>query len=238
MQKLSFLIVAVILLAFMPSCSKTDSSSCTTATGLTTLSVTSATANLKWDNVTNEVSYQIQYRKVGDQVWISTATFSNTLQLTALNPNTNYEWQVKTVCSLNVSEYSSSATFKTAACPTGYEGTNCDIAMNQKFAGTYNVTDTATDNVSGTQSFTYTFSITASTSNPAAISVTGLTDPGTSLNGTVDGSNFTVQDYTTADGSFTNFKGTVSGKQLRFTYDYNLPSANAVGSAHATGIKQ
>jgi len=80
-------------------------------TNLIASSITTTTATIGWDN-TNVTSYDIQYRESGTSTWITTSSVTNSLDLTGLNANTTYEFQVRGIC-LTPSNYSSLATFTT-----------------------------------------------------------------------------------------------------------------------------
>lgn len=54
-------------------------------------------------------------------------------------------------------------------CNQGYEGDACDVAINEKFAGTYNASELCTSG-----SWSYTVTITASSTSPSQIYLTNL----------------------------------------------------------------
>ncbi len=66
--------------------------------------------------------YALRYRIAGTTDWTLFRNISNTLNLYNLLPETNYEWQVATVCELNIdrlSGFSDTRTFVTASDPAG-----------------------------------------------------------------------------------------------------------------------
>lgn len=86
------------------------SSSGVAPTGLTTQNITNNSATLVWNASSGAISYAAQYRVTGTSTWISAGTTSSTsLVLNGLTDGTQYEWQVKTDCSV----YSTTATFLT-----------------------------------------------------------------------------------------------------------------------------
>lgn len=90
-------------------------------TGLLAQNITTNTADLSWNVVSGATTYTVQYRTQGSSTWLTGGSTGNTsLTLTSLTAGTNYEWQVKTDCSV----FSSTSTFLTtggATCsaPTG-----------------------------------------------------------------------------------------------------------------------
>lgn len=89
--------------------------------GLITQNITNTSATLSWNAVSGVAAYAVQYRTVGSSTWVSGgSTSATTINLTNLSAGTNYEWQVKSDCSV----YSPSATFittggATCSAPTG-----------------------------------------------------------------------------------------------------------------------
>lgn len=91
---------------------------CNVPTGLSSASITSNSAILSWTAFAGASSYTIQYRVVGAASWVSSSSAVTSNSLSGLTPNSNYEFQVKSVCSVsNSSAFSSSSTFSTPAPP-------------------------------------------------------------------------------------------------------------------------
>ena len=84
----------------------------TTPTGLASSNVSASTATLTWDAVPS-ASYEVRYRQTGTSTWTTAAASSNSLDLTGLSSQTQYEAQVRTVCTSSNSSYSSSTVFTT-----------------------------------------------------------------------------------------------------------------------------
>ncbi|WP_020602388.1 fibronectin type III domain-containing protein [Spirosoma spitsbergense] len=83
-------------------------------TGLTTTSVTSSSAKLSWNSLGDYITYDLQWRILGSPYWNSAFNIAQpTTDLTYLNGNTTYEWQVKVTGS---DTYSGPVTF-TTICP-------------------------------------------------------------------------------------------------------------------------
>lgn len=86
----------------------------TTPTNLSSSNVAATTATLNWDAVPS-ASYEVRYRESGTSSWTTIAASSNSLDLTGLTSQTQYEAQVRTVCSGSNSTYSSSTNFTTTS---------------------------------------------------------------------------------------------------------------------------
>ena len=92
---------------------------CNKPTGLTTSSITTTSAKLKWVAVTGAASYKVQYRVLGSSTWSVKTTVPDSVVLTGLITGTNYEWEVQSVCSsTSSSAYTASIKFTTkGGCP-------------------------------------------------------------------------------------------------------------------------
>jgi len=125
----------------------------------------------------------------------------------------------------------------TKTCDTGYEGSDCKTKMNAKFVGTYAVNDTATQG-STHNYYTYSLVITASSTDPKAINLSnfGGFGAGTSVAGTVDGTNFTVSNTSFGAVQVSNGTGTINNNTLSFNYTA-YDSTNGTFADHAVGIK-
>jgi hypothetical protein len=105
-----------------------SNSTCSPAINLSSLSITTNSANLQWDSVTNASSYTVEYKLTSQANWVA---LINTTAISAgvgsLSPNTQYDWRVKTLCQNGNVSTSSTTTFTTlpGACsdPTGLVAT-------------------------------------------------------------------------------------------------------------------
>ena len=124
----------------------------------------------------------------------------------------------------------------TKTCGVGYEGSDCKTAMNTKFAGVYNVHDTAVINGS-TSVFGYAMTVSASSSDPSAVSITnfGGFNAGSVVSGKVEGTNLTVPSTTIGSVSISNASGSISGSTLSFVY--TATDTSGVSIDHAVGLK-
>lgn len=86
---------------------------CDIPTGRSTSSITTSSATANWGAISGAASYNIRYRASGTTSWSTTSSNSTSRNLTGLNSNTAYEWQVQTVCSSGTSSWSASSAFTT-----------------------------------------------------------------------------------------------------------------------------
>ena len=87
---------------------------CPAPASLAAENITGRTADLSWNGISD--SYTIQYRVAGEDPaaeWMTATATSNTLTLTALLPETDYEWQVQGTCDEETSAWSNMSTFTT-----------------------------------------------------------------------------------------------------------------------------
>jgi subtilisin family serine protease len=134
---------------------------CTTPTNLASSNITASGATLSWTAASGASSYVLNYRVVGASAWssdISTAT--NSQSLTGLTAATNYEFQVKTVCSTSSSSaYATAVTFTTTTAPTSCGIPTALTATNLTATGvtmTWNA-------VSGATSYTLRYRLSGAT---------------------------------------------------------------------------
>lgn len=102
---------------------------CDVPVGSGTSNITPASATLSWNITGNAISYNVQYRLVGSGTWMPLTSATNSINLTSLLSASNYEWQVQSVCSFGVSNFSSSANFSTPAPPV------CDSPVGLAVSG-------------------------------------------------------------------------------------------------------
>jgi hypothetical protein len=87
---------------------------CGVPSGLDVTDIEETTAVLNWGSVSSAQSYDIQYRSTSDTDWLSTSSSTNSVMISDLTAETDYEFQVRAVCSGGTSEYSASASFTTS----------------------------------------------------------------------------------------------------------------------------
>ncbi len=74
-------------------------------------------AAFTWEPVSGVDNYEIRYRITGTSTWTTVPFTGNTALINGLTPNTNYEWQVSTVCAQGASEWVAGDFFSTINTP-------------------------------------------------------------------------------------------------------------------------
>ncbi|MGD9007805.1 MAG: fibronectin type III domain-containing protein, partial [Desulfobacteraceae bacterium] len=105
---------------------------CVVPSGLDATDIEETSAILNWGTVSAAQSYDIRYKKRSDSSWISTSSSTDSVMINDLTAETEYEFQVRAVCSDGTSDYSSSANFTTLAAnqecsvPSGIDATDIE----------------------------------------------------------------------------------------------------------------
>lgn len=60
--------------------------------------ITTNSAKLKWMNATNAQSYEVQYKPLNETGWTSKTANKKVVKITGLQPNTTYQWKVRSFC--------------------------------------------------------------------------------------------------------------------------------------------
>ncbi len=95
---------------------------------LTINSISSSTAALEWTDILAAQNYDIRWKPIEESTW-STANINNTLyELTNLTACTDYECQIKTVCTNNQIEFSESIHFLTKGCGSCIDEEFCPVS--------------------------------------------------------------------------------------------------------------
>jgi hypothetical protein len=83
-------------------------SPCSAPTNPTASAIHLTTATLNWDASSGAFQYDVRFKEVGSSwgSWVYTSTTDLFLVQTGLNPNTSYQWQVRTNCDVNGNNYS------------------------------------------------------------------------------------------------------------------------------------
>ncbi len=93
---------------------------CQTPMNTTTINVTSSSATLSWDQVAGAIGYEIRGRIVGGSTWVHLSVgggFTTHRDVSGLQPNTSYQWGIKSLCDqtgVSQSTYSTTTSFNTA----------------------------------------------------------------------------------------------------------------------------
>jgi len=87
------------------------------------------TIQISWADVLYGTEYDIRYRKEGDLTWIATYTDTiSPIYFTGLDTCTNYEFQIKTLCTDSTQGFSNSYLFSTKGCGACYEEDYCAVS--------------------------------------------------------------------------------------------------------------
>lgn len=90
---------------------------CSTPAGLSASSITSSSAVISFNAVSNAISYNLDYKLSSSSTWSTASVSSTTNNFTGLNPSASYDLRVQSVCSFGSSSYSSVVSFTTDAAP-------------------------------------------------------------------------------------------------------------------------
>ncbi len=145
---------------------------CNAPGGLSTTSITSNSATVNFSSVSGAENYTLQYKQSSSSTW----TNASSTNLTGLNPNTAYNWRIRTNCTSGTSSaYSATQSFTTLSEP-------CNTPTGVSSSSVAQTTATVSWNaVSGAASYTFGYRVSgASTWTNATVSgtsrnLTGLT---------------------------------------------------------------
>jgi len=90
---------------------------CNMPTSLSTVDITSTSAEVQWDAISEAIAYQVFYKPENSSAYIVIRSPNNDLVITGLTANTKYGWKVKSVCSkspLITSDFSEPGEFTTS----------------------------------------------------------------------------------------------------------------------------
>ncbi len=183
-----------------------------TPTGLAVPTVTNTTATLQWNNP-NLATVEIRYRVIGSLNWTHLTSLANTIVITDLLPNTNYETQIRRACLENVSAYSTLVNFTTTS--NSYCSVSGIITAGHNYIS--NVLVNTINNSSGNNSYSDFTALSTDLSAGTSYNIT-ITKPSI---GTVSRTcGFSVWIDYNRDGDFID-----SGERVAFTSTLILASA-------------
>lgn len=97
-------------------CSTLSGASCGVVTNLNESNITASSALLTWSGVSGATSYRVRVKVYNSTLWSQTLTTTSTsLNVTGLNSNTTYEWQVQAICGSTEGVYCDLELFTTNA---------------------------------------------------------------------------------------------------------------------------
>jgi hypothetical protein len=122
----------------------------------------------------------------------------------------------------------------TKTCDNAYEGKQCNVPVNLKFAGVYAMNDTAVIN-SATDRRSYSLTVIAASTGPGNIALEDFGGTDSTLNGVANGSSFTIATDTIGQNQIINTSGALSGNTLSFSY--MVVTGIDTVSRYASGMK-
>ncbi len=93
---------------------------CEMPENIDTFDILTEFATIIWDDATNAENYEVRFRQFGLSEWNYNETPNLYIVLDSLIPCTNYQYQVRTLCPIAISNFSGIRIFKTA-CPVGID---------------------------------------------------------------------------------------------------------------------
>ncbi len=129
----------------------------TAPTGLNSTTIGASTATLIWNSIPGASSYDVRYRTTGSATWNTNNVGGTTTTLTGLNPLTEYEAQIRSICPDNSnSAYSSSITFTTTEQSIDYCSSNGNNATEEYIGNVTiaNINNTTTNSPGGYGDYT------------------------------------------------------------------------------------
>ncbi len=151
---------------------------CNSPSGLTTSSITSASANLSWSIATGANSYNVEYKANSSSTWISlvSGTTSRSASLSGLIASTSYNWRVRSNCSSGSSSFSSTqfTTSPAAVCNAPTSLATSSISTNSATISWSAATGANSYNVEYKASSASTWISVAASTTSTSSSLTGL----------------------------------------------------------------
>ena len=194
---------------------------CDVPSGLASSSVGETTATISWGAVSIANTYDVRYRETGAASWIDLSVSGTSTSLSGLTADTDYEYQVQSNCTGEVSGYSASSNFTTT--DGGGGGTSCDIAPQNLSASTTATTATISwSAVDGANSYTYK---NRRTTGGGATNGT-VTSNSVTLTGLIANATYTFNLRTSCD----------SGNSPAGSFTYTTGASRANASASRGGV--
>ncbi|MEL6863905.1 MAG: GEVED domain-containing protein [Bacteroidota bacterium] len=110
---------------------------CPAPAGLSTDDVTDVEATLSWTDGDSTLSTDVRWRAIGEPDWTDVINATSPLNLENLMACTEYEWQIKAICTDTISEYSKSLVFKTDGCCEAPGNLNLSVLSDAEAAANW-----------------------------------------------------------------------------------------------------
>lgn len=121
---------------------------CNIPYGLAIAEIGETSATLNWGGDPNADTYELRFQPQGGSTWTTISNIiSNTYMLTELEANTNYSWEVATVCEGEMTDFTAGPGFTTNNTGSGgggngliiYDDALMECWNNYSFSGTYDL---------------------------------------------------------------------------------------------------
>lgn len=104
---------------------KTDG--CCNNPTLSLVNATDSSLQVQWSNVLYATQYDLRYKTLSATIWTELLNLSSLTTILNLDSCTDYELQIKTICTDSTQGYSNSYVFKTKGCGACYDFDYCDV---------------------------------------------------------------------------------------------------------------
>ncbi|MEY2899643.1 MAG: hypothetical protein RL138_1696 [Bacteroidota bacterium] len=123
----------------------------------------------------------------------------------------------------------------TCSCATGYEGTNCETAMRDKFINASGYS--AVENGSASGASTYTLNITTNSNSVDKVYISNVWSTfQNTVNATISGSTITfARQSPDNDGFYVEGNGTISGNSITVSYTVTDETSTPIVTDNVTG---
>jgi hypothetical protein len=116
-----------------PGCGTVTPPPACSVSGLAATIITASSATLTWTATSGASSYNVQYKVSTATTWTTANATTNSLALSGLSASTQYQFQVRAVCSGTTGAYSAASSFTTSA--TAPAGTTLTIGTGTSTSG-------------------------------------------------------------------------------------------------------
>ena len=90
---------------------------CSAPTDMSFTNLSSITVQIDWTAISTAVGYEIRYRLAGTSSWTNVTSSTNTITISNLSFDSNYEFQIRADCGSRMTPYATIATHRTQFCP-------------------------------------------------------------------------------------------------------------------------
>ncbi len=91
----------------------TGTATCSTPSNLSMSSIETSSATINWTAPPTGIGYELRYRELGISDWTALTVSTTAHTINGLKPCTEYEYEIKAICTSNISDFTATASFKT-----------------------------------------------------------------------------------------------------------------------------